>query len=549
MRIGRKGNALTIVLMITAMFALVSYFILSFVQSRRGNTEEELRFLQAKLLAGDIVELGKYFLAYEKVIFMDNPLAMSENRRIVLTDFAQQSYGSLAANNSFLLNACGGYDANASEVGDFKANGELVFCPYFVRNPLMDGAMFENMMLKMWSRSGSVGVLSMSGGVLETKTTSRPAIMQKTESGAYELTIDLKKVLADSDNQYVRLFSDEKLVRSFRDGSFDAKMVYTFYSSSAGFETISNERYVTVRAEVNYGPPLFRRSASASESLIMYTSSVKDFALFIIYPETSSGLPTKKFSESMKLGGTDSRVNGRVFFNGDIDVDLAALPVFTETVVISGDIVVNTSLSQEDYRKLMREKFRKGLVVRFPVEKLINDGACVAGIVMANQSGMFCKRPLVPTENFGISDYISNLRNVCSDLKVTVNNGAYKYLNTNATDSMSVLNCEGSAPEKLFLSGGAMDVEVSGSHAYIVSPIKKISIKAPANIYGTILGGYVEAQPGTKFFSLSSIKKGMAGIASDTDLAAVSSEGARIQEGVGVPLLNLPLIKKPYLGK
>lgn len=551
MKIGRKGNALTIVLMITAIFAIVSFFIITFVQSRRVNSEEELRFIQAKLLADDIVELGKYFLAYEKVIFLNNPLAMSEERRAVLNDFAQQSYGSLVANNSFLINACGGYDANATEVGDFKAKGEPVFCPYFVRNPLLDGVMFENMMLQMWSRSGTVGVLAMSDdGVLETRSTTRQAIMSKKVSGAYEVTINLNDILSNSDDQYIRMLLDEKLANSFRQNDFDAKLIFTFYSASAGFETISNERYATVTSVVNYGSRmLFRRSATTSESIIMSTSTVKDFSIFMIYPEDSDGARTRKYSESMKLGGPDSIINGRVFFNGDIDIPLTGLPVFTEMVIISGDILNNDSVNKETYRQLMREKFRKGIIVRFPVEKLINDGVCVPGISMANQSGMYCRPPLQPTGMFSIADYISNLRNVCSDLKVTMNSGAYTYANTGSTDSMSVINCDGSAPDKLFLSGGATEVEVTGSHAFIVSPIKKLHIKSSANIYGTVLGGYIEAESGTKFFSLSSLGKGMTGIPSDSDLAAISREGARIQEGVGVPLLNLPLIKKPYLGK
>lgn len=549
MRVGRSGNALTIVLIITAMFAVVSYLILNFVQGRRGSSEDEVRLLQAKMIATDIVELGKYFLAYEKVIFLDNPLSMNPSRVTIQKDFAQQSYGSLVANNSFLLNACGGYDANATEVGDFKAEGQLVFCPYFVRNSLMNGAMFEDMMLEMWARSGSVGVLSMSGGVLETKAGTRNAIMTKDGSGAYSLTISLNEALKTQDNQFIRMHADQNILKSLQNGDFEAKLIYTFYSASAGFETISNERYVTVRSEVNYGSPVFRKSANASESIIMYTSTVRDFSLFMMYPETASGAKTRKFSEAMQLGGNTTRVNGRVFFNGDIDVDLADLPIFNEIVVISGDLIVSSGIDFAQQRALVKDRFRKGLVVRFPVERLINDGECVSGIPMSNQSGMYCKRPLIPTESFGISDYITNLGSVCSSLKANINSGAYSYVTAGSTNPMIQEYCKGSAPERLFLSGGANEVEVAGSHAYIVSPVKSLKIKSAANIYGTVFGGHIEALAGSKFYSLSALRKGLPGIASDVDLAAISAEGSRVQSGVAVPLSNLPFIKKPYLGK
>lgn len=549
MKIGKKGNALTIVLIITALFAVMSYVILNFVQGRRGSSEEEIRFLQAKMIASDIVELGKYFLAYDRVVFMDDPLGMTAGRQAIQKDFSQQSYGSLVANNSFLLNACGGYDANAAEIGDFKADGQTVFCPYFVRNPLMDGVMFEDMMLSMWARSGAVGVLSMSGGVLETKSGTRTAIMTKDGSGAYSLTISLNEALKNPDNQFIRLHADQNILKMLKSGSFEAKLIFTFYSASAGFETISNERYVTIRSEVNYGTSLFKRSASASESLILYTSTVRDYAIFMMYPETSGGLKTRKFSEAMKLGGNTSRVNGRVFFNGDIDVPLTDLPVFNEIVVISGDLQVPPTVNFEQQRALMKEKFRKGLIVRFPVEKLINDGECVSGIPMSNQSGMYCKRTMVPTENFGISDYIINNGSACSNLKAKVNSGAYMYETAGSTLASAQEICKGSAPERLFLSGGVNDVEVVGSHAYIVSPVRNLKVQSAANIYGTIFGGYIEALAGSKFYSLSSLRKGLPGIASDVDLAAISGEGSRVQAGVGVPLLNLPLIKKPYLGK
>lgn len=549
----KKGSALPMVMIIAGLVAVFSYVIFGMLQSRRSSTEDELRALQAKMLAADIVELGKYLFLYERVIYLTDPLTISAAREATRKDFLNQSYGSLAPANSFMINACGGYDATAKEIGNFMANGSQVFCPLYLRNPLLDGSMFEDMLLEMWSRgnrtvSQNTHILRMSANGFVSVPTTRKAVLERDAAGAYTFSIDLENAIQSSNDQFIRLHLNQNIIQMMRQNSFKAKLTYTIFGNSTGFTTLSNERFITVEADVSYGNALSQRSVNVVEPLIMYSSTVKDFAIFIMYPTTSAGNPTTKFSESVILGGASTKVNGRVFFNGDIDTPLANLPTFNEVVVISGKINVS-GLSTEQARTLMAEKFKKGVVTGFPVKRLINDGECLPGLPTANLSGMYCKNPQNLAVNFGIGDYIKNLGNICSNLPVKYTNGVYRYDLTNNKDPIRKEQCTGSAPEKIFLSGGSDSVTVTGSYAFIVSPIKSLIAGADANIYGTIFGGYIRAGSGSRFYSLGTLRKGLPGIASDIALNEITSESERILTGVGVPLLNLPLVKDAAIGK
>lgn len=541
----RRGSALPLVMITSALVFVISYVIFSMLQSRRTGTEDDLKTLQAKMLAADIVELGKYLLLYERIVYIDDPLAISSDRTATRKEILAQSYGSLASVNSFMLNACGGYDANAVEVGPLVADGSPVFCPFYLRNPLLDGKMFEEMMLKMWSTSGPVGELALSGGVLSTKNSSRKAIMGRDSAGGYKLIIDFENAVRNNDNQFIRLHLNQNIVKQMRQNGFSAKLTYTLFGPSTGFKTLSNERYVNIQADVTYGSAFNRIAVNTAYTSVLYSSTVKDFALFMIYPEDNAGLATTLFSKAVDLSAS-SQINGRVFFNGDIDTALTELPVFNEVVIISGKL--NTAgYTFAEAQKLMSQKFRKGIVMGYPVKRLINDGECVSGMPTANESGMYCKDPVSTGVNYNVSRYVQNLGNICSTLKVEFNSGAYVYNTTGVVDAMKIEQCKGSAPGKVFLSGGADRVTVGGSHAYIVTPVRNLKLGI-GNMYGVVLGGHISGN-GSKIYSLGALRTGLPGIASTNDLTAITSEARTIMAGVGVPLISVPLIKEANVGK
>lgn len=544
-----QGSAIPLVMIISALVFIFSYVIFGMLQSRRQGSEDDLKVMQAKMLAADIVELGKYIMLYERVMFLDNPLKVNTARTKTRKEFLEQSYGAVSVSNATMLNACGGFDAMAVEIGTFKDDNDKsqVFCPYYLRNPMMDGKMFEEMMLGMWSRDGASGMLVASGKTLSTSNVTRSKIMTKNaKTGAYELRISLNDVIKSTDNQYIRLHLNQNIVSLMRQGGFTADLIFSFYGPSTGFTTQTNERFVNIQADVSFGGALNKKSVNTTESIIVYSTTVKDFALFIMYPETSTGNPTTQFSQAVKLPST-ARINGRVFFNGNIDTALDKLPTFSETVVISGELNVS-GFTYEKARELIAAKFKKGIVTRYPVQRLVNDGNCVSGMTIANNSGMYCKDPNNPATNFNIKKYIEGLTNMCANYKVSfASNGTYEYDTAAVVDPVRKEQCKGN--EKIFLSGGSMNVSVSGTHAFVISPAKKIVVAAGASVYGSILGGYVQGGANTKFYSLASLRKGLPGINDDVALQAVSREAERIVAGVGVPLVNLALMKDVSVGK
>lgn len=540
----KRGSSLPLVMIISALVFVFSYVIFNLLQSRRQGTEDDLRVLQAKMLAADIAELGKYMLLYERVVYINDVLNVDSARVATRRDMLAQSYGSLAAANSFMMNACGGYDANAVEIGPLRADNSPVFCPFYLRNPLMDGKMFEDMMLTMWSIGGQVGELVMKGGVLSTQNTTRSPILTKDSSGAYALSIDLDSAIRNPNNQFIRLHLNQNIVQKMRQDGFSAKLVFTLFGPSTGFRTLSNERFVNVQAEVSFGTTLNTKSVSVSETAILYSTTVKDFALFMMYPEDGAGNPTTLFSKAVELDKT-SQINGRVLFNGDIDTNLEELPVFNETVIISG--TVNTSgFTFERARELMTQKFRKGIVMGFPIKLLINDGECVAGMPTSNDSSMYCveKGTGLP---YNLTKYIDNMGNICSKLPVSFAAGEFTFDTSKVVDPVIKEQCKGSAPGKVWLSGGVRSVSVSGSHAYVLSPIKTLIMAAGGNLYGTVLGGHIRGSK-VKIYSLGALRPGLPGIASDKDLGNISAESGKIMAGVGVPLINVALIKEAKIG-
>ncbi|KYG63068.1 hypothetical protein AZI86_15220 [Bdellovibrio bacteriovorus] len=543
--LNRKGSSIPLVMIISALVFIFSYVIFNLLQSRRQGTEDDLRVLQAKMLAADIVELGKYMLLYERVVYVNDILNVDNSRIATRREMLNQSYGSLVAANSFMMNACGGYDANAVEIGPLRADNSPVFCPFYLRNPLMDGKMFEDMMLQMWSIGGQVGELVMRGGVLATQNATRSQIFTKNGAGSYSLTIDLDSAIRNPNNQFIRLHLNQNIVEKMRQDGFSAKLIFTLYGPSTGFRTLTNERYVNVQADVSFGTSLNKKNASVSETAILYSTTVKDFALFMMYPEDSAGQPTTLFSRAVELNST-SQINGRVLFNGDIDNSLESLPIFNEVVIISGS--VNTAgYTFARARELMSQKFRKGIVMGFPIKLLINDGTCVSGLPTSNDSSMYCveKGTGLP---YNLTKYIDNMGNICSKLPVNFSGGEFTFDTSTVIDPVIREQCKGSAPGKVWLSGGVRNVSVAGSHAYILSPVKNLIMSAGGSLYGTVMGGHIRGT-NVKIYSLGALRPGLPGIASSTDLGAISGESGRIMAGIGVPLINVALIKEAKIGE
>jgi len=545
------GGALILTLGSTFILSVVGYLLVTFLRGQRAASEGEVQSIQAGALASDIVELGKYFLAYERVVFVDEPLKIDPERKTALDALMKQGIGSIDSSTHFLSNACGGYDIDAIEIGDLKVNGSKVICPLYLRNPLLDGNMVDSMLFRMWKSNNDTQVLVMDGGVVATRKGVKKTPVFKTEpNGAYTVELDLNSQVINPGAARLRLGVDQSFIDILKAFNSDIKLRYHFYTEQSGFRSISNERFVTISAIVKYGPLLKPSVATATETFIFQAPAIKDFSVFLAYPETSTGAPTKKMSEAFIFGGTETHVYGRVFFDGDIDIPISELPVFHEVVVISGDLInQSSSLGVDQKRKTMRDKFKKGLIVNFPAERLIKDGNCAGNYQVVNQTELHCKKPSDPRTDYRIKDYIQNLVNMCSKYTVNSNNGSYSYVMPDRPAPVVVETCTPSEPGKLFVSGGVTNINISGSHSFIMTPVQKVLGSAATNIYGTILGGHVSVKNGTNFYSIGHLRIGLPGIADANVLAAVTTESATILAGVGVPIMNLPLFKSSSVGR
>jgi hypothetical protein len=546
----QRGGALAMTLASVAVLSITGYLLVSFLRGQRVHREGEVSHIQAQALASDLIELGKYFLAYEKIVFTQDSLKLDASRKSALDVIMKQGIGSLEPAPHFLTNACGGYDAEAVELGDLKINQEKVFCPLYLRNPLFDGNILEKAVFRLWGSSKKTQILIRDGSNIITKTdVSRAAVVKEESDGSYSLEIDLKKSILDPKNSRIRLGVEQNFVSLLKTAGAEAKVRFIFHTKRAGFETISNERFVTLSSFVKYGESFQLKTVSSSETLIFQAPSVKDFALFLVYPETSSGSPTRKFSEAFRFGGKQTQIYGRVFFHGDIDIPLQELPEFHETVVISGRLINQNSQDLLAQRALLQAKFKKGLVTDFPVDRLVKDGRCVGFYEVSNQSEMYCKKPSDETLDFTMRDYILNLVNICSGYPVSVDKGNYHYEIDKASTPIVVTSCTPSEPGKQFVSGGVYNVKVSGSHAFVLSPIQNLIVSSSSSIYGTVLGGHISVRDGTRFYSISHLKVGLPGIGNQKVLAEVSTEAASIKTGVGVPIMNMPLFKNTAMGR
>ena len=544
----QQGGALTYSIAGAAVLAIAGYMLVGLLGIQKVTREDEVFYIQAQQLVNDLAELGLYTLAYDKVVSAEKPFEFNQAQKTIIFELLDQPMGSLELRNHLIGNVCGGYDVNANQVGDLRLGNSIAFCPFYLRDPSLDGFMLEDIVFKLWKTSGPTSVFKRVGNQIVTQPGGqRQAVLRSNTSDEYILETDLTHMLTQQTESRFLLHVDQNFIQSLKSLSPQLLFRYKFHRAMRGYKTNGNERLVTIECELKYGENLRRKWVRGQHSVIYQIPAIKDFALFFMYPETSQGLPTRKFSESVILGGPNTQVHGRVFFNGDIDIDIQQLPTFSEVVIISGEITRPTSMSVEEFASILSQKFRKGLIERFPVHRLVYDNSCSDNFpAVVNQTQLYCRKPGSLTQLFNIEDYILGLTNICSNYPLNVNSGNYTYDLTTAVAPIVKETCAPSSPGKLFVSGGVMKVTISGSHAFILSPVKTLLANGPTTIYGTVMGGHLSLPNGSKIYGLGKIKSGLPGIADDEVLRQVSREGSRILSGVGVPLRNLPLFSRGF---
>lgn len=545
----RRGAILPVLFLLMGLIAVVGYALLNYLERSFSELMDEDVQIEAQMLASDIKELGKYMLLYEKVQFQKRPLDMSGTRRQNLEALWGQSFGNISsASGPSLINACGGYSALVVFIGDLKVDGESVFCPSYLRNSQLSGPLLEKMLLENWATPNKTASV-MQGFDLVSSVMADVVKQRDGNPGRYVVTIDLTGGVNDwmnSPGNFVFLNFGQKIATRLKQLGVKAELSYEIMTDSKGFIPTASERFVKVSSTVSFRGVLRKTSFTDSESFVMTVPTIKDFAIFIPYPTRSDGVPTSQWSEAVSIAA-NSVINGRVYFNGNIDLGLDQLPTFTETVFISGGLTSNITADAATLDKF-KKKFQKGIVTNFSASRFLMDGACAVGsgaskIPIINQSGVFCERNGVA---FNIARYIENLQSICSNGTAVVDSAGrvqFDFTGVTVPDPMANQACNAENIVR-FVSGGATRINVNGPFAFIASPVAFFNVTAAgSSIYGIVMGGNIRSSSATNFYSLAAMKVGLPGIGNAPTLLERSNDANIIYEGVAAPLMNFPLIQ------
>lgn len=599
----QRGNTTLLVIVGMGFLATLAYVVPTFIDMQKNKIAYDERSIHGQQLAGDIKEIGKYLLLYEKVVFKTDPLKLTTKRSAHLQKVWQQTFGAFDVDSSGLLNACGGFDALATYIGDLRLGGEPVFCPLYIRNSMMTGQMLEDMVFEKWNQPGSpVKILYAQDGLPATREGTIADVF-KGSGGKYSTELDLTNSL-DGAGNFIQLSNNPDFVRLLKSLKGEVKIRYDFYTDSSGFVGSGSDRVIKITGIVRMKSKPGEKDSNQeirefkeSESIILNNPTMKDFAIFMPYPIDRSWAqrrrigpgvsdinlrptPTHLMSKAINWGGVNTQIYGRVFFNGDIDTPLAQLPVFHDTVIITGNFTYQLTATD---RELLKRKFLKGITTNFPANRFLFDGPyssnrnCTLGsgpLDLSNVNGLHCRpetatascaardnrddRCKIPAyearREFGILEYMA--RSVCNDSVVIFGGGGAKGPE-NRSDSNWNYSFTNSAPENrphspddtcpsntLFVKGGAIRVEVNSTYAFIASPMAVLKVdQAGASIYGISMPGAIDVSTGpVNFYSLSRMKAGMTGIGSPETLDMLNLEASSLFELVGVPL-SLPLVQ------
>lgn len=516
----------------------VSYVLPDIYVMAKKRTMDTNRSMKIRSVAFNLKEVAKYLIFYERVIYLEDPLRVSATRMNAAKDLWGQEFGSWGSTPHHMINTCGGYDALANFVGDLTIEGEPVFCPMYLRNAQLSGRMLQDLVFEKWANGGETSILKVARGQASTTPATMANVIKRKQPGNYIVEIDMTKALESGSNQAVDFVMDEEVRKELVSVlKAKAKIGFEFYTDSFGFEMPGNERYVRVFSEITIKDgALSEKTIADEESFVLFNPTIKDFAIFIPYPSDKMGNPTRSMKESLDLGGPETKVEGRVFFNGDMDIPLDSLPTFYETVIVSGKIVPEPSPA--DLEKI-KKKFVKGITINYDAGKYVMDGSCSkidsAVVRITNQTEIFC--------DSDIDKYVTKASGACADSTVTV--GA----NGVATDPVPFSEIAKANAQwkqicraEKFVKGG-VNVEVGGAYAFLGGAFKNLKINSPASIYGIVVGGYVKATAGTRFVALPYLRLGLPGISTNAQLEDVNMASAAIVQGVSVPLMGLPIVK------
>lgn len=573
-----SGQLMIWAIVFTFLLAMAALVLPQVLMQRQKFALDDRQRFEASLLASDVVEIGKYFLLYEKLVFAEDPMNFNADRAACIRDTWTQSLG--VFQNSVtppLMDACGWYDADAAYHGTHKiscpSGGSIqAFCPVRIRDPNLDGGMLEELLYSKWSVNPA-GI-----GNTRAVTEERP--------GVYSLEIELRDAFnpARQGINMFRLFSGQKLLRErlagtalaglvSNDPAFRATLRIELFSNSSSFVGVASERFAKVTGTVEFSGAQrgLVHHVERSQSLMVLLSTPKDFALFMPYPILANGNETTSWTAAMNMSN-EVEIHGRVFFDGDIIYNtIEALPTFFEAVAISGQIRDNAGTVPGPQRlAALQNKFRKGFVTNYSGARYVKDGHCAANgaaglpqnnLEIINGTRLNCFKEETfppaagPIERFQLANYIlERLNTDCSNATLTVNQGTVTVTPQAVGGPWTRAPTPGNdcgfpqpydRPTR-YVHGGFRQINASGAYASILSPVERLNVTgANTVIYGTILGGRITTAGANRFYSLASMTPGLPGLGNAStfeELGELNSDQVAAYEGITVPLINTPVV-------
>ncbi|MBX3016267.1 MAG: hypothetical protein KF767_00145 [Bdellovibrionaceae bacterium] len=583
-RSSQSGSVMVLMLVVAAVIGIIAYVVSNLVSQVLNSLSDEDIQLEAQMLASDLREHTKYMLSYDKVTFINAPLQIDSSRRDSILQLWKDSPSqSNFANVMNVTNVCGGYDTLANFLGTLSINGEPVFCPVMVRQPQMTTKLIQDMYLKQWSRADrNAQIWNIDQFKKETMAdvfVTNDADGNPLPPGMFRMVYKYSKKASGGGEDLdwfinpqnsIPIYLGQRLLElgQDRNSGFEIKASVTvdFFTDDMGFVGKLSERFYKIRSEVELKKGAESKRFVDTESFALRTPTQKDFSLFVLFPVDNStpAQPTDSFKKSMRIHPS-SNIRGRVYFNGNIDVDsLSDLPNFHDTVFISGSIL--TKFTNNDLQ-LFRTKFRRGLVTNLSAGRYLFDGTCLSvrkpdpfDQLITNGTMIQCKN--MSTGEFGIEAYPAYVGDPCrcfpriKKQAGTVNNFNWQYGPKPAASTCPTAetpeNCNNMIRNNqgFFQIHAAEELEVSqqvlsskNANDFLLGAYKKMIIKDSPFIYGSMLVSHIEALQPFDMFALQEAKAGSRGIGSAQDLTDMSGEANGNAFGVQAPLMNMPLIQ------
>ena len=555
LRSWERGSAILVSLVLISLIAFAAAYLPQLMEKGVKSAQSSFDGFEAQLLAEDLLEVGKYLMLYEKVFHLDNPLMMVGSGEINGSSFQSrrdgvralwgQQIGSLRPQGISMIQSCGGYDNELVYRGTQKLQGKEVMCPLYLRSSLLHAQVLEKILFDEWVKRDLLTAKGLTPGVFRVTNKS-------FANGAIDFTQSLNAATGANDPNFIPLNVGQNILRRASELNLKGYLDINVLSQKSGFYVGETAKFIQVNSRIETGESFLGtvpKFITQGQTLMIIPSTMKEYALFILYPLNSSGSATTKFHEAVQLQA-GVKIFGKVFFNGDIYLQdtstlvgmknsLQTLPDFKDVVIIAGTFKDKDGLAiglppDPEIIDLMQKKFAKGIITNYSTGRFLYDGK-TEDVAFVNGTQM---------STGGMDDYFAAIPG-CEKCLATIDDSGNKY-DCTADPQANNIDC-GNGSINEFINSGAKAITINLSdykYARVMTPTKSLVVSSPqTQVQGLVVGGHIRADhPDVEFHSLLALHPGSPGITDDNELKELNDKVRAIRTGVTSPLVNMPVV-------